>query len=120
MSVKIAYFSPSTTKPVAIPAHGDLRGTPASINASEAPQTVAIDEDPFDSKMSETTRTAYGKSSSGGSKLASARSANAPCPISRRPGPRRNFTSPTENGGKIEGSLKRLNDSLQKSRSRRC
>ena len=31
-------------------------GTPASIKESEAPQTVAMEEDPFDSKMSETTR----------------------------------------------------------------
>ena len=45
-------------------AHGDaghrrrLIGTPASIRASEPPQTVAIDEEPFDSRMSETTRMA--------------------------------------------------------------
>ncbi len=94
-------MSPSTTKPIAIPAQGALSGTPASINESEAPQTVAIEDDPFDSRMSETTRIAYGKSASAGSRFASARSANAPCPISRRPGPRRNFTSPTENGGKL-------------------
>ena len=31
-------------------------GTPASINASEAPHTEAIDEEPFDSVISETTR----------------------------------------------------------------
>ncbi len=29
---------------------------PACISASDAPQTVAIDEDPFDSRMSDTTR----------------------------------------------------------------
>ncbi len=34
---------------------------------SEAPQTVAIEDDPFDSKMSETTRMAYGQSASDGS-----------------------------------------------------
>ena len=44
-------------------------GTPASISASEPPQTVAIDEDPFDSRMSDTSRMAYGNSVSGGSKL---------------------------------------------------
>ena len=44
--------------------HGDARasetcsGTPASISASEPPQTVAIEEEPFDSRMSETTRMA--------------------------------------------------------------
>ena len=34
-----------------------LSGTPASIIASDPPQTDAIDEEPFDSRMSETTRT---------------------------------------------------------------
>ena len=51
--------------------------------------------------MSETMRTVYGNLSSGGITWRSARSARAPWPISRRPGPRRNFTSPTENGGKL-------------------
>jgi hypothetical protein len=42
-------------------AHGDARdrrfsGTPASIRASEVPQTVAIEDEPFDSVISETTR----------------------------------------------------------------
>ena len=42
-------------------AHGDsgdgcFMGTPASINASEAPHTVAIEDEPFDSVISETTR----------------------------------------------------------------
>ncbi len=36
-------------------------GTPASIKARQPPQTEAIDEEPFDSRMSETTRIAYGK-----------------------------------------------------------
>ena len=31
-------------------------GTPASIKASEAPQTVAMELDPLDSRMSLTTR----------------------------------------------------------------
>ena len=39
-----------------MPATGALIGTPASISASEAPQTVAIDDEPLDSRMSETTR----------------------------------------------------------------
>ena len=55
-----------------------LSGMPAAINDSEAPQTVAIDDDPFDSRMSDTSRIAYGNSVSDGSKLVSARSANAP------------------------------------------
>jgi hypothetical protein len=42
-------------------AHGDtghrrFSGTPASIRASEVPQTVAIEDEPFDSVISETTR----------------------------------------------------------------
>ncbi len=41
---------------MAMPATGRLIGTPASISASEAPQTVAIEEEPFDSVISETTR----------------------------------------------------------------
>ncbi len=86
---------------MAMPAQAAFIGTPASINASEPPQTVAIDDEPFDSKMSETNRIAYGKSASGGSKFTRARSASAPWPISRRPGPRKNFTSPTLNGGKL-------------------
>src|SRR5579859_8225841 len=102
MSVRIEYLLLSpTTNPIAIPAQGDLIGTPASIKASEPPQTVAIDDEPFDSKMSETSRIAYGKSASGGSRFTNARSASAPWPISRRPGPRKNFTSPTLNGGKL-------------------
>ena len=40
-----------------MPATGRVIGTPASISDSELPQTEAIDEDPLDSKMSETTRT---------------------------------------------------------------
>ena len=39
-----------------MPAVGRLSGTPASISASDEPQTVAIDDDPFDSVISETTR----------------------------------------------------------------
>ena len=40
-----------------MPATGFASGTPASIRESEAPQTVAMDEEPFDSVISETTRT---------------------------------------------------------------
>ncbi len=54
--------------PIAMPATGRGNGTPASINASEAPQTEAIDEEPFNSVISETTRIVYGKLSFEGSK----------------------------------------------------
>ena len=37
-----------------IPETEFLIGTPASINASDEPHTVAIDDDPFDSVISET------------------------------------------------------------------
>ncbi len=41
---------------MAIPATGSFSGTPASIIDSEAPQTVAMEDEPFDSVISETTR----------------------------------------------------------------
>ena len=56
MSVSTATLSPSLMRPIATPAHGACIGTPASISASEPPQTVAMDDDPFDSRISETTR----------------------------------------------------------------
>ena len=39
-----------------MPATGFLIGTPASISASVPPQTEAIEDEPFDSRMSETMR----------------------------------------------------------------
>ena len=47
---------PSLISPMAIPATGLVSGTPASIIASEPPQTVAIELEPFDSVISETSR----------------------------------------------------------------
>ena len=41
---------------MAMPATGCRIGTPASIIASVEPQTVAIDDDPFDSRISEVNR----------------------------------------------------------------
>src|SRR5207248_1420515 len=52
----MATLSPSFTKPIATPATGPLRGTPASINESDAPLTLAMEEEPLDSRMSESTR----------------------------------------------------------------
>jgi len=63
---------------MATPATCDFKGTPASMRAREAPQTDAIDEEPFDSRMSETIRIVYGNSSFGGSTASTARSASAP------------------------------------------
>jgi hypothetical protein len=42
---------------MAMPATGATTGTPASINDRDPPQTVAIEVEPFDSKISETIRT---------------------------------------------------------------
>src|ERR687894_2960161 len=84
-----------------MPATGALSGTPAAISDRLDPQTEAIDDDPFDSKMSETTRIVYGKSSTDGTTGTRARSASAPWPMSRRLGPPRRPASPTENGGEV-------------------
>src|ERR1700761_2962035 len=101
MSVRIAYFFPSLIKPIATPATASLIGTPASKHASDAPQTDAIDDEPFDSRISETMRIVYGNSANAGSTPWMARSARLPWPISRRDVPRIGRTSPVENGGKL-------------------
>ena len=62
-------------------------------------QTVAIDDEPLDSKTSETTRTVYGQSS--GITFLSARCARFPCPTSRRDVPLSGRASPVQNGGKL-------------------
>ncbi len=49
-----------------MPETGALIGTPASISESVDPQTEPIDEEPFDSRVSDTMRIVYGKSSAGG------------------------------------------------------
>ncbi len=56
MSVRIAYFLPSLMSPIATPATEARIGTPASIIASEPPQTVAIELEPLDSRISDTMR----------------------------------------------------------------
>ena len=94
-------FSPSLMRPIAMPATGEVIGTPASIRASVEPHTDAIDEEPFDSRISETTRIVYGNVSASGMTGRRARSASAPWPMSRRFGPRMKPVSPTENGGKL-------------------
>ncbi len=78
ISLKTATRPPSITSPIAIPATAFLTGTPASMSARLPPHTVAIELEPFDSRMSETSRTVYGKSSSDGIIGFSARSASAP------------------------------------------
>ena len=56
MSVSTAKRSSSLIKPMATPATGAFMGTPASIMASEEPHTEAMEEEPLDSVISETTR----------------------------------------------------------------
>ncbi len=56
MSESTANLSASLISPMAMPATGRRKGMPASIMASEAPQTVAMEEEPFDSVISDTTR----------------------------------------------------------------
>src|SRR3954470_8404816 len=103
MSVRTAYLPvvSSITRPMATPATALFNGTPASIIASDPPHTDAIDDDPLDSRMSDTMRIVYGHTSSPGSMFKRDRSASAPWPTSRRPGPDMRPTSPTENGGKL-------------------
>ena len=79
-----------------MPETGALIGTPASISASVEAQTEPIDDEPFDSSVSDTIRTVYGKSSTDGMAASSARCASAPWPMSRRFGPRMKPVSPTE------------------------
>ena len=101
MSVRTANLSPSLIRPIAIPATGALTGTPASIRASEVPQTEAIELEPFDSVISETTRRTYGKSSGLGTTAITPRLARRPWPISRRFGASMGLVSPTLKGGKV-------------------
>jgi len=86
---------------MATPATASVTGTPASISASEAPQTEAMLDEPLDSRTSETTRMVKGKDSAEGRTGVRARSARVPWPISRRDGPRSILTSPTQKGGKL-------------------
>ena len=72
-------------------AHGDARDRPrhrhaASISDSDAPHTVAIDDEPFDSVISDTTRMVYGKLVLGRQQRTHRAPGQLPWPISRRPG----------------------------------
>ena len=78
MSDRTAKSSPSLIRPIAIPATALARGTPASIMDSDVPQTVAIEDEPFDSVISDTVRIVYGKSSALGSIGLMARHASLP------------------------------------------
>src|SRR6516165_81140 len=101
MSDNTANPSGSLISPTAIPATDRGSGTPASIIASDEPHTDAIDDEPFDSVISETTRSTYGNCSMGGLTACTPRLARRPWPISRRFGAPKRPASPTENGGKL-------------------
>ncbi len=101
MSVSTAKRLPSLIRPMAMPATCAFSGTPASISARQPPHTEAIDEEPFDSVISETTRIEYGNSVRSGSTATSARLASRPWPISRRFGEPTRPVSPVANGGML-------------------
>src|SRR6476620_2205903 len=101
MSESTAKRLSSRIRPIAMPAVGRFSGTPASISASEVPHTVAIEDEPFDSVISETTRVVYGNSLWSGSAGWIARQGSLPWPISRRRGFFFNDTATTEKGGKL-------------------
>ncbi len=72
------------------------------MSARLVPQTLAIELEPFDSRISETTRITYGKVVMSGITALMPRRARLPWPISRRFGASPCMpTSPTENGGKL-------------------
>ena len=101
MSDRTTNFPSPLIAPMAIPEQGDFIGTPASNSASEPPHTEAMEEEPLDSVMSDTTRMVYGNSSSLGIKGNKARRASSPWPISRRPGERSGLHSPVAKPGKL-------------------
>ena len=86
---------------MAIPPTGALIGTPASWSASVDPQTDPIDDEPFDSSVSETSRIVYGNSSAVGITGSSARCASAPWPMSRRFGPAHEARLPDRVGREV-------------------
>ena len=65
-------------RPIAIPATGFEMGTPASMSARAPPHTEAMDDDPLDSRMSETIRMVYGNFSLSGRTDTKALSASIP------------------------------------------
>ena len=65
-------------RPIAVPATGALICTPASMSESVEPQTLAIEDEPLLSRISDTIRIVYGKSTSLGRTGSRARSARAP------------------------------------------
>ena len=86
---------------MAMPDTGDRRGTPASISASEPPQTEAIELEPFDSVIFRNDADGEAEVSREGIIDSNPRLARRPCPISRRLGPTARPVSPVAKGGKL-------------------
>ena len=86
---------------MAMPATGALIGTPASISARQPPHTVAIDDEPFDSRISETRRIVYGKSVCGRQHRRQRALGERAVADLAPAGAAQDFTSPTLNGGKL-------------------
>jgi hypothetical protein len=105
MSVSVTYWVlPSTSSemsPIAMPATGAFNGTPAASSDMVDAQTEPMLVEPLEPSASETWRIAYGNSSRAGNTGMRARSASAPCPISRRFGAPTRPVSPVEYGGKL-------------------
>ena len=78
MSVSTLKRLPSNTRPIATPATGAFIGTPASISDSEVPHTLAMELEPLDSRISDTTRMTYGNVSMSGIIAATPRRARLP------------------------------------------
>src|SRR5690625_6521656 len=74
---------------MAMPASDARSGTPELYRDRVEAQTEPIEVEPLEPRASDTWRMAYGNSSRFGSTGAMARSASAPCPISRRFGDRK-------------------------------
>ena len=83
-----------------MPDTGALIGTPPSINASVPAQTVAMDDEPFDSSFTDQADGVWAIIGEGNTGF-KARSAKLPCPTSRQLVPRSGRSSPVENGGKL-------------------
>src|SRR3954464_5450613 len=86
---------------MAMPATGRSTGTPAFISERLEPHTDAIDDEPFDSRMSDTTRIVYGNSSTDGTTGTSARSGRAPAPVARAWGPAEAARLPDREGREV-------------------
>ena len=71
------------------------------MSASVEPQMEACEVEPLEETTSETTRMAYGNSSTDGITGSSAFSASAPCPISRREVERLARASPVDHCGML-------------------